>query len=267
MPPPANSISIRAAAGKVSRGNPRMKTIGMTACMPTATAHRPSPVTRPPIKLMTPIMMSAATGHGSANWIATVERSASAKPKPSVRAFSRQGAGRSEMLADIAPSVAGWPAAKPKIADAARATAITPRPTLAPLMMCWPTRSRRRLGGRGQRSMGPGKVLGGRLALFQRLDRAHRDRVKAGMALIGKDDDLANHLWRPVEAQMRSDPLGRFPLGHGGVEIADLIGHAHKSIELACRHAANPPLASSFPPSKHKAWSRRATTIRRTPKR
>ncbi len=104
-----------------------MKTIGMTACMPMATAHRPSPVTRPPTKLMTPIMRSAAAGHGSAIWIATVESIASVKPKPSVRAFSRQGAGRSEMLADIAPSVAGWPAAKPKVAEAMSATATTPK--------------------------------------------------------------------------------------------------------------------------------------------
>ena len=103
-----------------------MKTIGMTTCMPTATAHRPSPVTRPPTKLITPIMRSAATGHGSASWIAIVESIASAKPKTSVRAFSRQGAGRSEMLADIAPSVAGWPAAKPKIAEATSATTTTP---------------------------------------------------------------------------------------------------------------------------------------------
>ena len=35
-----------------------MNTIGMTACMPTATAHRPSPVTRPPTKLIAPIMRS-----------------------------------------------------------------------------------------------------------------------------------------------------------------------------------------------------------------
>ena len=132
-----------------------MKTIGITACMPTATAHRPSPVTRPPTKLMTPIMTRATTGHGSASWIATVEMSARAKPKPSVFAFSRHGAGRSEMLADIAPSVAGWPAAKPKIAEPTRATATTPTPTLKPLMICWPTRSRRRFGGRGQRGMGP----------------------------------------------------------------------------------------------------------------
>ena len=66
---------------------------------------------------------------GSAIWIATVESIASAKPTISVRAFSRQGAGRSEMLADIAPSVAGWPAAKPKIAEATRATATNPAQT------------------------------------------------------------------------------------------------------------------------------------------
>ena len=59
------------------------------------------------------------------------------------------------MLADIAPSVAGWPAAKPKIAEATSATTITPTPTLKPLMICWPTKSRRRFGGRGQRGMGP----------------------------------------------------------------------------------------------------------------
>jgi hypothetical protein len=41
---------------------------------------------------MTPIMMRAATGHGSASWIATVDRSASAKPKARVFAFSRHGA-------------------------------------------------------------------------------------------------------------------------------------------------------------------------------
>ena len=113
-----------------------MKTIGMTTCIPTATAHRPSPVTRPPTKLMIPIMMSAVSGHGSATWIAIVESIASAKPKTSVRAFSRQGAGRSEMLADMAPSVAGWPAVKPKIFAATSATTTTPAPTLTPLMMC-----------------------------------------------------------------------------------------------------------------------------------
>src|SRR5258707_6750850 len=87
------------------------------------------------------------------------------------------------------------------------------------------------------------------------------------MAFIGESDDLANHLWRPVEAQMRGGAFGRFLLGHGCVEVADLIGHAHKSVELAGRQAAIPPLASSFSSLKHKAWSRRATAITRTPKR
>src|ERR1700688_3279878 len=87
------------------------------------------------------------------------------------------------------------------------------------------------------------------------------------MAFIGESDDLPNHLWRPVEAQMRGRALGRFLLGHGCVEVADLIGHAHKSVELAGGEAANPPLASSFSSLKHKAWSRRATAITRTPKR
>src|SRR6202167_4560369 len=87
------------------------------------------------------------------------------------------------------------------------------------------------------------------------------------MAFIGEGDDLADHLWCPVEAQMRGGALDRFPIGHGGVELADLVRHAHKSLELAGAQAANPPLASSFPSSKHKAWSRRATAIRRTPKR
>ena len=116
--------SIRSAPEKLSRGNPSTNTIGMTACMATATAHRPRPVTRPPTKLMAPIITRAAGGHChcSASCIAAVEASASANPKPIVRAFSRQGAGRSEMLADMAPSVAGWPAAKPKVAQATSAT-------------------------------------------------------------------------------------------------------------------------------------------------
>src|SRR4029077_16788394 len=191
-----------------------MNTIGMTACMPTATAHRPSPVTRPPTKLITPIMRMAVAVQGSAIWIATVESIASAKPKPSVRAFSRHGAGRSEMLADMAPSVAGWPAAKPKIDAAPSATTTTPAPTLTPLMMCWPTKSRVKFWGRGQRGMRARQSLSGRLALFQRLDRAHRDSIEAGMAFLGESDDLANHLRRPVEPQMRGGAVGRFPLGH-----------------------------------------------------
>jgi hypothetical protein len=54
------------------------------------------------------------------------------------------------MLAEIAPSVAGWPAAKPKVAHATSATVITQTPTLAPLTICCPTKSLDRFGGRGQ---------------------------------------------------------------------------------------------------------------------
>ena len=105
------------------------------------------------------------------------------------------------MLADIAPSVAGWPAAKPKIAEAASATTITPTPTLKPLMMCCPTRSFDKFGGRGQRnSQGPGAASGGGHGLLQRFDRASRDRVEAGAAVIGECNDLADHLRRPVPA-------------------------------------------------------------------
>src|SRR6185437_3740872 len=86
-------------------------------------------------------------------------------------------------------------------------------------------------------------------------------------ALIGDDNDLAAHLRCPVQAQMRSGSLDRLMLGHGGEIIANLIGHEHQFIELAGRHAANPPVAFSVPPSKHKAWSRRATATMRTPKR
>ena len=59
----------------------------------------------------------------------------------------------SEMLAEIAPSVAGWPAAKPNIADAPSAIVSTPAPTLRPFTMCWPT-SIRVKSGRRQRGIG-----------------------------------------------------------------------------------------------------------------
>jgi hypothetical protein len=104
--------------------------------MPTAIAQRPIPVIIPPAKAIAPIVTRASGGHGRASRVAVVAANASAKPKPIVRAFWRQGAGRSEMLAEMAPSVAGWPATKPRIAEAARATAMTPTPTLRPLTMC-----------------------------------------------------------------------------------------------------------------------------------
>ena len=66
---------------------------------------------------------------------------------------------------------------------------------------------------------------------------------------------------RPEQAEMRGDALGRFLLGHDGVEIADLIGHAHEFVDLAGGQAANPPLASSVRSSNHSAWSPRATAI------
>ncbi len=57
------------------------------------------------------------------------------------------------MLAAMAPSVAGWPAAKPNKAEATAATAITPRATLSPLRMCWPTNSFSSVGERSQLRM------------------------------------------------------------------------------------------------------------------
>ena len=78
---------MRIAVANVSRGNPSTNTIGMTACMPTAIAQRPIPVTMPPAKAIAPIVRSATGGQGRASWIAVVAISASAKPKPIVRAF------------------------------------------------------------------------------------------------------------------------------------------------------------------------------------
>ena len=57
------------------------------------------------------------------------------------------------MLAEMAPSVAGWPAAKPNSAEASAATAITPSATLSPLRMCWPTNSFSSVGERSQLRM------------------------------------------------------------------------------------------------------------------
>ena len=83
-------------------------------------------------------------------------------PKPTAisSALRRSGAGWSLMLAEIAPSVAGWPPAKPNKAEAIRLTAITPAATLTPLRMCWPTNSFSRAGERSQWRMRGGSCLG-----------------------------------------------------------------------------------------------------------
>ena len=65
---------------------------------------------------------------------------------------------------------------------------------------------------------------------------------------------------------MRGGAFGRLLLGHGGVEIADLVGHANEFLDLVRAHAASPPSASFRAVAKQSAWSARATAIRVTPK-
>ncbi len=89
----------------------------------------------------------------STSWTALVETSASAKPASMVRVFISHGAGKSLMLPLIAPSVAGCPAAKPKISDAPIETVATPPATLRPLTMCCPTNSFSSFGERVQEAM------------------------------------------------------------------------------------------------------------------
>ena len=87
----------------------------------------------------------------------SVEKIAMPKPTAISSALRRSGAGWSLMLAEIAPSVAGWPASKPNSAEAMKLTAITPAATLTPLRICWPTSSFRRAGERSQlRMLGQG---------------------------------------------------------------------------------------------------------------
>ena len=122
---------------------------------------------------------------------------------------------------------------------------MTPTPTLTPLTTCWPTRSRVRLGGRQTRACRASRVRQAGAARFNAsIARAAVGLRPAPPASAG-GDDLADHLRRPVEAQMRGGAFGRLLLGHGGVEIADLVGHAHEFLDLARRHAAIPPRASS----------------------
>ena len=64
--------------------------------------------------------IASAVGDGLASRVSAVEATARPKPVSSVRALTRHGAGKSLMLAEMAPSVAGWPAAKPNSAEAQR---------------------------------------------------------------------------------------------------------------------------------------------------
>ena len=64
----------------------------------------------PPRKAVAPITSTVRNGQGSDSCVAVVTMTARVKPRPIVRAFSRQGAGVSAMLAAIAPSVTGCPA-------------------------------------------------------------------------------------------------------------------------------------------------------------
>ena len=99
--------------------------------------------------------ITGITVHGldCAIWMASVEAMAKLNPTAISRAFRRSGAGKSLMLAAIAPSVAGCPAPNPKIAEAPSVTTATQNATLRPLTMCWPTNSLSSLGERDQASM------------------------------------------------------------------------------------------------------------------
>ena len=79
-----------------------------------------------------------------------VATSARMKPVSIVRALTRQGAGKSAMLAPMAPSVASCPPAKPRMAMATADTAATLAATLTPLTMCCPTNNLSSWGDRSQ---------------------------------------------------------------------------------------------------------------------
>ena len=81
--------------------------MGMSNCALKDSAQRPNPVTIPAQKAMTPMAAISAGAQAPASWIPEVEARARAKPTSMVRALTRHGAGKSLMLAEIAPSVAG----------------------------------------------------------------------------------------------------------------------------------------------------------------
>ncbi len=85
-------------------------------------------------------MTISTIGETSESWISAVETIASPKPIPIVSAFTRQGPGKSLMLAPIAPSVAGCPAPNPNISEETSVTVATEAATLSPLAMCCPTK-------------------------------------------------------------------------------------------------------------------------------
>src|SRR5208283_660685 len=59
------------------------------------------------------------------------------------------------------------------------------------------------------------------------LDRPGGCRVESGAAVAGQRDKLPDHFRRPEGAQMRRGAGARLRLGRRGVEVADLVGHAH----------------------------------------
>ena len=168
--------------------------------MPSAMAHRPQPVIMPATKATAPIVASATGGQGSASWIAEVEISAREKPKARVRAFTRQGEGRSEMLAAMAPSVTGCPAAKPKIAEAAIAITSTPAPDAHAVD---DVLADQHPGEIGQAPTSHRAERQGWPARRKRLDRVRGGRVQPGAAPLDETDKLADHFRRPIRAQMR----------------------------------------------------------------
>src|SRR5579883_1191515 len=115
-----------------------------------ASAQRPKPETNPAMKAS-----AAMAASNRAAWLSrrrTIAVAQRARPKPTaiVAALLRKGAGKSLILAPIAPSVAGWPAAKPNRIEARTETTATPAATLRPLTICRPTSNFSTAGERGQ---------------------------------------------------------------------------------------------------------------------
>ena len=117
-----------------------MNTIGTRTCALSESAQRPQPVRIPAPNASAPITRITSTLETLESSTRMVETIDSAKPVSIVRALTRHGAGKSEMLAPIAPSVAGCPAPKPRRSEATSVTVATLAATLSPLAMCCPTR-------------------------------------------------------------------------------------------------------------------------------